>query len=159
MNMETVYIETSIFSYLLARQSRNLIAAARQQLTIEWWECHRHRYQHFISNVVIAEASQGDEIRSQERLDLLKDIQRLEITDDCKNLTEKIIYDVPMPEKAIDDAMHAAISSYYSLDFLLTWNCRHLANAHIIPKLRSVVESEGFQFPQICTPEELMGEL
>lgn len=61
-----------------------------------------------------------------------------------------------MPEKAVDDAMHAAICSCHSLDFLLTWNCRHLANAHIIPKLRSIVESEGFRFPQICTPEELM---
>ena len=156
--METVYIETSIFSYLSARPSRNLIAAARQQLTIEWWEDHRHKYQYFISNVVIAEASRGDEIQAQARLDSLKDIRRLEITDECKYLAEKLISDSPMPEKANDDALHAAISSYYSMDFLLTWNCRHLANAHLIPKLRSVVESEGYDFPQICTPEELMEE-
>ena len=156
--METVYVETSIFSYLTAKPSRNIIAAARQQLTIEWWEEHRSKYHIYTSNAVVAEASQGDKMRGKARLESLKKILRLEITLECQHLAEKLISGTPMPEKATDDALHAAISSYHSMNYLLTWNCRHLANAHLIPKLKSVVESEGYSFPQICTPEELMEE-
>lgn len=156
--METVYVETSIFSYLTAKPSRNIIAAARQQLTIEWWEKHRNKYQLYTSNAVVAEASQGNETRAKARLESLKKILRLEITFECQYLAKKLISGTPMPEKAADDALHAAISSYHSMNYLLTWNCRHLANAHLIPKLKSVVESEGYCFPQICTPEELMEE-
>jgi len=156
--METVYIETSIFSYLTAKPSRNIIAVARQQLTIEWWEDHRHNYELFTSNAVIAEASQGDNNSAKARLESLRGISILEITLDCQNIAEKIMSDTPMPAKAQDDALHAAISSYHKMDYLLTWNCRHLANAHLIPKLKSAVEAIGYHFPQICTPEELMEE-
>jgi len=156
---ESVYVETSIFSYLTARPSRDIISAARQQITIQWWENNRSKYQIFASNLVVAEASQGNEIRAQSRIESLRSIPMLEITDECEHLAEKLIKSSPMPEKAQDDALHAAIASCHSINFLLTWNCRHLANAHIIPKVRAIIESEGYQFPQICTPEELMEEI
>lgn len=151
-------METSIFSYLTAKPSRNIIAAARQQLTIEWWEEHRHNYELFTSNAVIAEASQGDNRSAKIRLESLRGISILEITLSCQNIAEKIMSDTPMPSKAQDDALHVAISSYHKMNYLLTWNCRHLANAHLIPKLKSTVEAIGCHFPQICTPEELMEE-
>ncbi len=157
--METVYTETSIISYLTARPSKNLIAAARQQQTWEWWESHRHNYALFTSNLVIAEASQGDTQRSQERLQTLREIKRLTINTACEELAEKLILHSPIPDNAQDDALHIAVASYHAVDFLLTWNFRHLANAHLIPKVRTIVEESGYQFPQICTPEELTGEL
>ncbi len=154
---KTVYIETSIVSYLTARPSRNLIATARQYLTLEWWEDHRQKYAIFISNAVIAEASLGDKARSTERLNAIRSLTILEITDESQDLAEKIIAQSAMPKKAYDDALHLAIASCHNMDFLLTWNCRHLANAHLIPQLRFLIEEEGRCFPQICTPEELMG--
>ncbi len=157
--IESVYAETSIFSYLTARPSRDLISAARQQITVQWWDTNREKYRIYASNLVVAEASQGDELRAQVRVESIRSIPLLEITQECARLAEKIIRDSPMPEKARDDALHAAVASFHSIDFLLTWNCRHLANAHVVPKVRAVVESEGFKFPQICTPEELMEDL
>ncbi|HAO19378.1 MAG: hypothetical protein BWK80_54985 [Desulfobacteraceae bacterium IS3] len=156
--MESVYIETSILSYLTARPSRNLIAAARQQLTAEWWEKHRFKYRLVSSNVVIAEASQGDADQAHTRLNIIRDIPILTITSECEYLAERLVADCIMPENSQNDALHLAISCYHSADFLMTWNCRHLANAHIIPKARRLIESSGYVFSQICTPEELMGE-
>ncbi|QTA81320.1 PIN domain-containing protein [Desulfonema limicola] len=152
--MKTVYIETSIISYLTARPSKNLIAVARQQQTWEWWDIYRQNYTLFSSNLVIAEASQGDTKRSQERLDVLREIERLDINTACEELGEKLIVHSPIPDNAQDDALHIAIASYHAVDF----NFKHLANAHLIPKVRTIVENSGYQFPQICTPEELIGE-
>ncbi len=154
--MESVYIETSVLSYLTARPSRNLIAAARQRITTGWWD--KQNYRIFTSNVVIAESGQGDTECSQLRLGIIKDIPRLAITPECHRLAEKLIADCVLPENAQDDALHIAVSSCHYTDFLLTWNCRHLANAHIILKIRKLIESEGYKFSQICTPEELIGE-
>jgi predicted nucleic acid-binding protein len=156
--LETVYVETSIPSYLVARPSRNIIAAARQQLTLEWWETQREQYDLCISNAVIAEAAQGDAVRAAERLAVVQSIKSLDITPQCIMLAQTLLSGTSLPERAKDDALHVAVASVHGIDFLLTWNCRHLANAHLIPKLRMLTESEGFHFPQICTPEELMGE-
>ncbi len=156
--METVYIETSVISYLTARPSRNLIAAARQHLTSEWWENHRMKYELVTSNATVAEAGSGDKERAQARLFIIRDIPRLPITPESQRLAEKLVTDSAMPENAKDDALHIAVSCCHSTDFLLTWNCKHLANAHIIRKVRKVVESAGYKLSQICTPEELIGE-
>ncbi|MBF0235269.1 MAG: type II toxin-antitoxin system VapC family toxin [Desulfamplus sp.] len=156
--MKTGYIETSIISYLTARPSKNLVAMARQQQTREWWENCRQNYHLNISDLVIAEASQGDIQRSHDRLNALKGIERLIINRECEELAEKIIIHSHIPDNAQDDALHISIASYHSIDFLLTWNFRHLANAHLIPKVKTIVENTGYQFPQICTPEQLIGE-
>jgi hypothetical protein len=156
--MDTVYIETSIFSYLTGRPSRDLVAAARQQITIDWWEDHRYKYEIYISNVVVAEASQGDKLRMQARIDKIKEIPRLAVSSECLFLAEKMISESILPPKAKDDALHLAISGFHSMDFLLTWNCRHLANAHLASRFRAFFEQNGYKYPVICTPEELMGE-
>jgi len=156
--METVYIETTVVSYLTSRPSRNLIAAARQRQTWDWWEKHRQGYALFVSNLVIAEARKGDSFRSKERLNYLRGIDSLAINSECLELTGNLLGNSLIPENAEDDALHIAIGCCHSIDFLLTWNFKHLANAHLIPKILKFVEGSGYSFPQICTPNELMGE-
>lgn len=94
----TVCAETSIFSYLTARPSRDIVSAAHQQITIQWWENHRGKYKIFASNWVVAEASLGDKTRAQSRIESMRSIPMLEVTSECERLSEKLIKDSPMPE-------------------------------------------------------------
>ena len=156
MKRKSIYVETSLFSYLTSKPSRDLITAARQQISLVWWEENRKHYDLFISNVVVAEASKGDELGIQDRLDMLKLLPRLQVREECVVLAEKLINDTPLPRHANNDALHMAIASYHGVDFLLTWDFRHLANALLIPRMRVLIETQGYAFPHICTPEELM---
>ena len=114
--MKTVYIETSILSYLTARPSRDLLAAAHQQITRTWWDFHRARFEVFVSQLVDEECRRGDA-----------------------------------------DAAHIALAAVHGMDYLLTWNCRHIDNAETKPIMRAVCAGHGYPCPEICTPEELMG--
>ena len=154
--MECIYIETSIISYLVARPSNSLISAARQKITFDWWEKERKKYKTYISELVIAECSRGDKDAIKNRLNLAKNIPILKITDECIELAELFFKKASLPEKARDDALHVAISTHYKMVFLLTWNCRHLANAHFIRKLHKISLEEGFVIPTICTPQEII---
>ncbi len=153
--MESIYIETSIISYLVARLSNNLISAARQKITFDWWHTERRKYKVYISELVIAECSRGDKNAAKIRLNLASDIAILEINDACIELAELFFAKAALPEKARDDALHVAIATHYKIDFLLTWNCRHLANAHFIRKLQKISFEENLIIPTICTPEEI----
>jgi hypothetical protein len=156
---KSVYVETSIFSYLTARPSRDIISAAHQQITLNWWENQRQNYTIYASNLVVAEASQGDQSCAQARIQQLLTIPMLEINKACEQLANELIKQSSIPPKAQDDALHVAIASQHNMDFLLTWNCRHLANGNLIPKVRAIIEALGLKFPHICTPEELMEPL
>lgn len=153
-----VYIETSVVSYLAARPSRNILAAAWQQITSEWWEKQRARFELFISELVLAEAIQGDPDAVQKRIDKLQSIPNLEITEEVVALAKKLVNDGALPREAMNDAMHVAVSAVHGVDYLLTWNCRHLDNAERKPLVRSVCAIAGYRCPEICTPQELMGE-
>lgn len=155
--MESVYLETTIASYLTARPSGNLVAAARQQLTYQWWEQCRSKYDLYISKVVILEAIKGDPDASEKSLKLISSIPELAINEDCLELAESFFSHADLPESARNDALHAAIATYHQVDFLLTWNCRYLANAHFIKKLLAITDRRGLILTHICTPEELMG--
>jgi len=153
-----VYIETSVISYLAARPSRNLLAAAWQQVTQEWWDNQRSRFELFISELVLAEAAQGDPEAAERRSEKLKGIPDLEVTDGVVALAKKLVDEGALPREAMDDAMHIAVAAVHGVDYLLTWNCRHLDNAERKPLVRSVCAVAGYPCPEICTPQELMGE-
>jgi predicted nucleic acid-binding protein len=153
-----VYIETSVVSYLAARPSRNILAAAWQQVTRDWWEKQRPHFELFTSELVLNEARRGDPDAIQKRIEKLQGITDLEITDDVVALAKKLVDDGALPREAMDDAIHIAIAAVHGIDYLLTWNYRHLDNAEKKPLIRSICAIAGYRCPEICTPQELMGE-
>ena len=153
-----VYLETTIPSYLVAPPSRDLLIAAHQQLTREWWESRGPQFDLFVSVPVLEESGAGDAILAKKRLVLLAEIRVLALTEGILKLAESLVAEGPIPRKAGGDALHIAIATAYACEYLLTWNCRHIANAEIQRAARLVVRRHGFELPTICTPEELMGE-
>ena len=151
-----LYLETTIPSYLTAKQSRDIIQTARQQITAEWWNKRLNDFDIFISQIVIEEASEGDPHASAKRMDAIKTFTLLEITEEVVDLAEIIIREKIIPEKAIRDALHIAVATFHEMSFLLSWNCKHIANAEIVKRLRKTVDNEGLELPVICTPEELL---
>lgn len=156
--MESVYLETSFVSYLVARASRDLVVAAHQQVTQDWWANRRSEFDCSISQVVIDEASAGDPAEVQKRLAILGGLVALEITEEAEALTQAIMAAGMLPPHAVRDAAHVAVAAVHAIDYLLTWNCKHLANAQITRRIRIVCEKLAHRMPVICTPEELMGE-
>jgi len=155
---QSVYIETTIPSYLAAWPSRDLIQAARQQITHDWWNNHRDQYELRISQIVLDEAAAGDADAAKRRMPLLQDIPLLDLTVAVNDVAKAIMATGLLPAKATRDAVHIAVSSVHGVDFLLTWNCRHIANAAIMKELGAVVEVSGYEMPILCTPEELLGD-
>jgi len=158
MMKPTVYIETSIISYLTARLSNDLIVAARQKLTTEWWENRRLYFGLYTSEVVIQEACRGDAQAADNRLKLLQSIPQLDLKPETLELAELFLVQRAIPLTAREDAFHIAITVTYGLDYLLTWNCRHIANAEIQKHLAKLSSAAGYDLPILCTPELLMGE-
>jgi hypothetical protein len=153
--MESIYLETSVVSYLAAPISRDWITAAKQQVTQEWWNLSRQQYELFVSDVVELESSRGDPIQSQQRLALIHGIVRLTPNLETEALATEFLSRSSLPPHALADAMHIALATVYGLDFLLTWNCRHIANPHMLKKLAAIAASEGYELPTVCTPIEL----
>ena len=156
-NAKTVYVETSVVSYLTARATRNLLAAAWQTATAEWWDTHRPRFELCTSALTIEEAGRGHEEAAARRLDALGGIAMLPITETVAALSDALIRGRALPTSAQNDAIHIAVSAVHDVDYLLTWNFRHLANAETRPLIREVCEQQGYNSPEICTPSELMG--
>jgi len=153
-----VYLETTVPSYLTSRPSRDLIIAGRQALTREWWERRRDTFQLYISQLVVDEASAGDPTAARERLKAVQDLQLLDITPEVAELASSILASGRIPRKAATDAAHIAIAAVHGMDFLVTWNCVHIANATIAKALALICREHGCECPVICTPEALMGE-
>lgn len=151
-----VYLETTIPSLLTARPSRDVLIAGQQQATRDWWEERRRLYQLFISGLVLAESRRGDSSAALARDEVLATCNVLEYTEAAQRLAEEILAARLLPAKAAVDAAHIAIASVHEMDFLLTWNCRHIANAAIVDKVRATVAAAGYAPPVICTPLELM---
>jgi predicted nucleic acid-binding protein len=157
MDRRTVYIETSIVSYLTARPSSNLLAAAWQKATIDWWDTQRERFDLYISATVIEEAKKGDSQAAARRVEVVENIALLPITEAVAAFAKLLINEKALPKKALDDALHIAVSAVHKIDYLLTWNCRHIDNAETKPIIRRICEINGYSCPEICTPQELMG--
>ena len=151
-----VYIETSIPSYLTARQSNDLRAMANQNTTIEWWENRKPEFDIYISEFVVAESSQGDPEAAARRLAAVENIPELNVTEDVRQLGRALVAEGAIPEGSEIDAYHIAVAAVNGMDYLLTWNCVHIANATIRPKVEAVCRNHGFEPPIICTPQELM---
>jgi len=156
--MPTVYIETSIVSYLTSRPSPYIRVAAWQETTTQWWEQERFKFELFTSELVITEAGGGDSAAAAKRLERLADIPVLAIDDAAKEFAAQLIRDGGVPAEAQADALHIAIASLHGLDYLLTWNCRHINRASAKPIIRSICAVAGYPCPEICTPLELISE-
>ncbi len=152
----TVYVETSIVSYLAARPSRDLITAAHQQLTTQWWATRRAAFRLHISELVVQEASDGDPDAVRRRLAFLEGIPAVAVTADTLSFARSLVENRVVPPTAEADALHIAIAAAGGMEYLLTWNCRHIANAQIRGKIEELARLRGFEPPILCTPEELM---
>jgi predicted nucleic acid-binding protein len=155
--MTTVYIETSIVSYLRQRPSSRIIVAAHQFLTRKWWEEDRTKYDLVTSQYVIDEAAQGDPTLAAERLESLEPIPLLPLNREIDEIAKEIMNRAILPPKAQLDALHIAATAYHRIEYLLTWNCRHIANANILPRVHRLLSALAIPIPIICTPEELLG--
>jgi hypothetical protein len=153
-----LYLETTIPSYLTSRPSRDLIIAGHQQITREWWENRRDTFQLFISQLVLDEAGAGDPVAARKRLKVLQGLSLLDITPEVGELASSILASGKIPRKAATDAAHIAILAVQGMDFLVTWNCVHIANAVIAKSLAFICREHACECPVICTPEELLGE-
>ena len=151
-----VYIETSVISYLTARPSKTILGAAHQQLTQSWWE-RRFEYDLLVSQSVWQECAAGDPDAARRRMATLEELDVLAVTEDMIALAEALIAQRLIPAKAIEDALHICIATLHHVDFLLTWNCRHIANPVIQEGIAEYLEQRGLFLPIICTPEELLG--
>lgn len=154
----TVYIETTIPSYLVARPSPFVVVAGEQELTREWWNGRAKDFQLFVSQLVVSEASRGDAALAAQRLAIINGIPELDLDEGVDALAERINQAQIIPEKASADILHVAVAARHGMDFLMTWNCRHIANAQLTRKLNEVVTDAGYRMPVICTPLELMGD-
>lgn len=156
--MDIVYIETSIVSYLRQKPSSQVVTAARQLLTHRWWNNERRNYQLVVSQYVIDEASAGDPSLAAARLQALDGIPLLPHDPEIPRIAAEIISIGVLPPKAQIDALHIATVAHHRVQYLLTWNCRHIANAKILPGIQGVLKDLGIPIPIICTPEELLGD-
>lgn len=157
--MQKVYMETTIPSYLVSRPNRDIIILSHQEITKDWWENERSKYDLYLSEYVIEEISKGDEILSQKRIDLIKGIMLLEHNNEIETLAGQYLKYLELPKNAAIDMLHIAYSVYYEMDYLLTWNCKHLANAYLKVKLVKLNNKSGYKTPEICTPEQLIMEV
>jgi len=151
-----VYIETTIPSYLTSWPSPQVVHAGHQISTRDWWENHRHHYDLYTSLVVRQEASGGDPAAAKRRIDSLAGIPMLAITPECEAIGSAILASGLIPGKAERDALHIGVATFHRMDLLLTWNIRHIANAHVREDLRVLIASLGYILPTICSPEELL---
>ncbi|MFH1168810.1 MAG: type II toxin-antitoxin system VapC family toxin [Pseudomonadota bacterium] len=153
---QKLYIETTVISYLTARKSKNPITAGRQALTHDWWEHRRTTFDVVVSELVFEEAAAGDPDAAERRLKYIADFDSLHISDEAVIMAEALVKEGPIPLEYGEDALHIALCAVNGIDFLVTWNCRHLANAIHRHQIEVIVESRGYRCPVICTPEELM---
>ncbi len=152
----SVYLETTIFGYLAMRTSGILRVAANQQVTLDWWENERQRYDLFVSRYVIDECSSGDPVAARERLVFLEGIPLLEVQHTADTLAENLLRDGLLPPKAAIDAYHISIAAIHGIEYLVTWNCRHIANPALRPQIETVCREMDCEPPVICTPQELL---
>ena len=154
-----IYIESTIPSYVVARPARDLLQAARQQLTRDWWDLKREQHELFTSQVVLDEITGGKAAMARQRLAVMAGITLLRSTDEAETLTQRILDSGLLPTDADRDAAHIALATVHAMDILLSWNCRHIANAAIQARLRELAAKSDLNLPVLCTLDELTGEL
>ena len=151
-----VYIETTVVSYLAARPSRDAIIAACQRATQGFWYEHSDRFELVISPTVISEIRRGNTEAVQHRLNLVSDITRLPMSDAISNLTQNLLDTGALPRNAETDAIHIAIAAVHNIEYLATWNYKHIRNMHKRHHIEQVCRDNDFRPAIICTPAELI---
>lgn len=159
MSKPTVYLETTVISVLTARPTRRVVPAALQKLTREWWDLRRHDFELFVSDFVMQEAGRGDPDAARRRLEVATKLKALAIVEPIEELATRLLRETRLPSVAKLDALHVACAAIHGIDYLLTWNCTHIANAVIVPEVETVCLLAGYKCPQICTPQALMNAL
>jgi len=152
----TVYIETSVISYLTAQMSRDLVVAAHQQLTADWWQQALPQFEPFVSSVVLEEIAKGDPEAANKRKTSVATFGILEVSTDVRDLAEQYFTAIDLPERARADAYHLALAVRHGMDYLVTWNCTHIAGGKVKWIVQRINAERGIGTPIICTPEELM---
>jgi len=153
-----VYVETSVISYAVGHLSHSLQVAANQQITRQWWNHAQRRWHLLISPLVIAEAGEGDRGLSLARVRKLQGIEVLPTTQEIMDCTAYYMKHLLLPRKAYVDAGHLAHAVQHKLDYLVTWNCTHIANGQVLQRLRKLNDIRGWHTPLVVTPEFLMEE-
>jgi hypothetical protein len=159
MYSETVYLETTIISYLVAHPGRDLVVSAHQQITREWWGTAHNRFRLFISEAVLEEISVGDSKAVARRREAIQRLPVLELNEDVRELVRYYEKKLGLPDKAKADLVHIGFSVAYDMDYLLTWNCSHIANGETIRRLLQLNRLIKRRTPVILTPEELLEPL
>ncbi|MEI6091150.1 MAG: type II toxin-antitoxin system VapC family toxin [bacterium] len=156
MEKQKVYIETSVISYLTAKPSRDLVTAGHQKTTYDWWHKSKHKFDCYISDFVTQEVMQGDKEAAALRLDVIENLDILVVNNEISELADIYFQLLSIPYKSKIDAYHLAFTVWYNIDFLITWNCKHIANAINIQKINSYNAVNKIWIPVFCTPQELM---
>lgn len=154
---QIVYLESSVISYLTSRPNRDVIIAGRQAITLDWWENQRHQFELRISVLVEEEIGKGDSSAAQQRFEKVADIESLLISDEAIRIADLLLAEKVVPKGSEEDALHIGIAASQGVDFLLTWNFKHINNAETKNAITRLVESAGYVCPQLCSPEELGG--
>jgi predicted nucleic acid-binding protein len=156
MSNPSVYVETTVVGHIVARQQPDIIVAARQLSSRRWWE-NRERYRVVVSQVVIDECASGDPVAAKERLQLIDGVQVLAVSEDARNLAAQLMARHGIPETEPRDALHISVAAANGIQYLVTWNFRHIANAETRATIEQICRDCGYTPPSICTPDELLG--
>lgn len=154
--MPRAYIESSVPSFYVARPSRQIALLAKQQATRDWWEAGCSGLELVTSLETLDEISRGESEKAKERMDLIADLPVLEVNDHVADIADDLLQSGIVPNKAASDAIHIAIASVHRVEFLVTWNFKHIANPFLRERMRSLITKSGFQMPTMCSPEELL---
>jgi len=154
----TLYLETTIVSYLAAKPGRDIRVRARQEATRRWWRGRRKEFRVFVSPLVVEEAAAGDPKAARRRIRHLRGLPRLAVTDSVLKVAEHLLQRGVIPLQAEVDAVHIALAAVHGVEYLLTWNCKHIANAMKRGEIEELCRERGFEPPIICTPDELIEE-
>ena len=154
---QKIYIETSVISYLVARPSKNIVMAGHQVATQDMWDIIDN-YDIYVSDIVIQEASKGDKKQSSLRLEAINSFKILEIDDESKNLAKALLMGKAIPKECPEDALHIALAAANGIDIIVTWNFKHINNPFTRMMIRQVVENNGYICPELCSPDEFLGD-
>jgi PIN domain len=152
-----LYLETSVISYLVGwLNQQSILVAHNQEFTREWWSLRRKNYDLFSSAVAVNEARKGDAPLARERLNFLAETTLLDVNDAALTLAAELLHRTRIPAKAAVDALHVAVAAVHGMDYLISWNCKHIVNGNMLPQVYGVCRAYGYEPPLICTPQELM---
>jgi len=154
--MDTVYIETTVIGNIAGRMHPDPVVSARQRVTRDWWSNAPQRYRLFTSQVTLDECSDGDVDAATERLEITRCVELLDTTDEAKTLARALMDRRAIPASQPRDALHIAVTAAHRVEFIVTWNFKHILNPHLQAKIADVCRDEGFRPPVICTPQQLL---